>query len=178
MNGTITVESEVNEGTRFTVKIDFDYIDSTQDQWEQSCGGESNDYSRLSGRHILLCEDNELNQEIAKALLTEKGMTVEVTGDGNTAVEMFDDMPAGTFDAILMDIHMPIMGGYEAAGKIRQLTKADAETIPVIAMTADVFSDDLNRCKASGMSGYIAKPIDPDVLYEELCRQLKKRYLI
>ena len=73
---------------------------------------------------------------------------------------------------------MPIMGGYEAAGKIRQLTKADAETIPVIAMTADVFSDDLNRCKASGMSGYIAKPIDPDVLYEELCRQLKKRYLI
>jgi len=172
MNGEITVDSEINAGSTFTVTVDFDYIDISQAEWEQNYCEDKNDYCKLSGKHVLLCDDNEINQEIAKALLTDKGMTVETAGDGKQAVELFANAQEGTFDVLLMDIHMPIMSGYQAAKTIRQLANADAATIPIIAMTADVFADDISLCKANGMNGHIAKPIDPKSLYKELCRHM------
>ena len=169
MGGTITVESELNKGTTFTVIIDADYIDADQAEWEQNSKKEQNDYTMLSGRHILLCEDNELNLEIAKVLLTEKDMIVDTAVNGKDAVEIFCEVPDGTYDAVLMDIHMPVMDGYEATKSIRALPRKDAMEVPIIAMTADVFADDIKKCEAAGMNGHIAKPIEPDVLYRELC---------
>lgn len=124
----------------------------------------------LSGRRILLAEDNELNWEIANALLSDRGIELEWAEDGKICLEKFANSPAGYYDAILMDIRMPHMTGYEATMEIRKLTRPDAESIPIIAMSADAFADDIKRCLECGMDAHIAKPID----IEELERVLRK----
>ena len=164
MGGTITVESRINEGTTFTVHADVGCVEAKAAQQRQettSAGGKD----ILAGKHILLCEDHPLNQEIAVALLTEKKMTVSAAEDGKIGAEMFRRSTPGFYDAILMDIRMPVMDGYEATKVIRRLNRADAKTVPIIAMTADAFSDDVRRCLAAGMNGHIAKPIEPEILY-------------
>jgi CheY-like chemotaxis protein len=129
----------------------------------------------LAGKHILLCEDHPLNQEIAKALLTERGMTVAVANDGAASVKAFENSDVGFFDCVLMDIRMPVMNGYEATRAIRALGRADAESVPILAMTADAFTDDVQRCFAAGMNGHISKPIDPEILYRALAGAIRKR---
>ncbi len=124
----------------------------------------------LSGRHILAAEDNELNWEILSELLTDMGMELEWAENGQLCVEKFQESEAGFYDAILMDVRMPIMNGYEATEKIRSLDRPDAQTIPIIAMTADAFSDDIKRCLDSGMNAHTAKPIN----LEEVIALLKK----
>jgi two-component system sensor histidine kinase/response regulator len=133
------------------------------------------DITVLAGRRILLCEDNEINQEIAVALLTTRGMDVDVAENGSVARDKFADSAVGTYDAILMDIRMPVMTGYEATREIRGLDRPDAATVPIIAMTADAFADDVQRCRAAGMNGHIAKPVDPQKLYMMLASLLKEQ---
>ena len=123
----------------------------------------------LVGKKILLAEDNELNWEIAEALLTDLGVELDWAENGQLCVEKFQESPEGYYDAVLMDIRMPVMTGYEAAKAIRELKRSDAD-IPIIAMTADAFSEDIQRCLECGMNAHIAKPID----IKEVVRQLKK----
>ena len=128
----------------------------------------------LRGIRVLLAEDNDLNAEIAEIQLEELGMKVTRAIDGKQAVEFFVDSPEGTFDVILMDIMMPEMNGYEATKAIRSLdARPDGRTIPIIAMTANAFSEDKQNALASGMNGHIAKPVDISKLMEIIGELLK-----
>ncbi|WP_418725776.1 response regulator, partial [Dysosmobacter sp.] len=126
----------------------------------------------FSGVRILLAEDNELNWEIANELLTAQGFRLDWAENGQKCVELFESAEAGTYDLILMDLRMPVMNGYDATRAIRALDRPDARTIPIIAMTADAFSEDIHRCLECGMDAHIAKPLD----MRELLRLLQ-RYL-
>ena len=133
----------------------------------------SNQGMELSGRRILLAEDNELNWEIANELLSDLGVELDWAEDGQICLDKFQQSPEGYYDAVLMDIRMPHMTGYEAAKAIRGLNRPDALSVPIIAMSADAFSDDIQHCLECGMNAHIAKPVD----VTELTRLLK-RYLI
>ena len=124
------------------------------------------DYESLSGKHILICEDHPLNQEIVTALLEENGMIVEIADNGEMGIEKFKNSQTGYYDMILMDIRMPIMNGYVATKNIRRLERDDAATVPIIAMTADAFGDDIAKCLSAGMNGHISKPIDTEKMIE------------
>ena len=126
---------------------------------------------RFTGKRILLAEDNELNWEIAEDILTEAGFEVDWAENGKLCIEMFEASEIGYYDIILMDIRMPVMGGYDAAKAIRALDRADAN-LPMFAMTADAFSDDIQHCLECGMNEHVAKPIDVERL-----TQLLKKYL-
>ena len=127
----------------------------------------------LAGRRILLAEDNELNWEVASELLSDLGLELEWAEDGQICLDKFQKSPEGYYDAILMDLRMPNMTGYEATKAIRELDRPDASSIPIIAMSADAFSDDIQHCYECGMNAHTAKPIN----VVELARLLKK-YLI
>lgn len=122
----------------------------------------------FSGKHILLVEDNMINTEVAVMLLKSKGFSVDTAENGLRAIEIFNKSQNGYYDAILMDIRMPIMDGLTAASNIRHLSNGDAKTIPIIAMTANAFDDDIEKSKAAGMNAHLAKPIEPDKLYQTL----------
>ena len=128
----------------------------------------SANYSDLAGKHILLCEDHPLNQEIAKSLLEEKKIIVDIADNGQIGLEKFMHSPLKFYDAILMDIRMPVMDGYEATKAIRALARKDAATVSIIAMTADAFTGDTEKCKKAGMNGHLSKPIDIAKLYAAL----------
>ena len=174
MGGSISVKSKLGEGTTFTVLLDFDYLEAEQSAWNKDSTREAADCAALAGRHILLCEDHPLNQEIAGALLEEKNMTVTIADNGQQGVELFSRSALGFYDAVLMDIRMPVMDGYEATRAIRALPRADAAVVPIIAMTADAFEDDVKKCREAGMNEHIAKPIDPEKLYMVLIKQFTK----
>ena len=160
MGGTITFESEEGAGTTFVIRIPFK-IDLDADKRE-----EQKDISEKSikGLHILLAEDNELNMEIAEFMLQNEGAVVTKAWNGQEAVELFRKSRPGEFDVILMDIMMPVMNGYEAAKMIRSLDREDAKVIPIIAMTANAFTEDRLRAKEAGMDEHIAKPVDGKLL--------------
>lgn len=170
MQGTIQVTSEKGRGTTFTVIIP---IEARATAGDTVAGPETapTDFD-FSGRRILLCEDNDLNIEIAKILLENKNMTVITATDGKAGVERFAASKPHEFDAVLMDIHMPVMDGYTAAREIRALAHVDAKTIPILAMTADAYDEDIKKAFAAGMNGHIAKPIDPDTLFRALGKLL------
>lgn len=128
-------------------------------------------HSSFQGKRILLAEDNDLNWEIAEDLLSEAGFQLERAENGQICVEKFEQSELGYFDVVLMDIRMPVMNGYDAAKSIRALVRKDAN-LPIIAMTADAFSDDIQRCLDCGMNEHVAKPIDVNRL-----TQLLKKYL-
>ena len=127
----------------------------------------------FTGRRILLVEDNEFNREIAQEFLEMTGATVESAEDGSRAVELFTASKPGQYDIILMDVQMPVMDGYEATRSIRASEHPDAKSIPILAMTANAFSEDVAAAVASGMNGHIAKPIDVSVLYRLLDSHLR-----
>ncbi|NCC44270.1 MAG: response regulator, partial [Clostridia bacterium] len=127
----------------------------------------------FTGHKILLAEDNELNREIATEILSLVNMEVESAEDGQQAVEKFNDAPEGTYDVILMDVQMPVMDGYEATKAIRALARTDAKTIPIYAMTANAFTEDVSAALSCGMNGHIAKPIDTQVLYTTLAKEIQ-----
>src|SRR5574344_1586989 len=170
MHGTIQVDSKVGKGTTFTISgvIDCIPVESFKEKVK-----EKKDYEVLSGKRVLLCEDHPLNQEIARELLEKKGMIVEIADNGEQGVEKFEKSSAGTYNVILMDIRMPVLHGYGATKKIRALSHPEAKTIPIIAMTADVFADDVQRCLAAGMNNHIGKPIEPDAMYGVLVDAVK-----
>lgn len=128
----------------------------------------------LRGCRVLLCEDNHLNAEIAKILLNEQGITVEWAENGLTAVQKFKSSAPGYYDAILMDIRMPYMNGYEATKIIRKLQGYESNKIPIIAMTADAFDEDIKKTKKVGMDDFLTKPIQPAALISVLMKNIKK----
>ncbi len=170
MGGTIRVESRVHEGTTFTVHADVDCVPARETPRAARADALSDNGPALAGKHILLCEDHPLNQELAVALLKARGAVVTVAEDGKIGTGMFLKSIPHYYDAVLMDIRMPVMDGYEATKAIRALDRPDARTVPIIAMTADAFSDDVQKCLDAGMNGHIAKPIDPQRLYEMLAK--------
>ena len=155
MNGTIKLESKENVGTTFTVKIPLE-IDYNAEK-EQQKKVEKPD---LSGRNVLLVEDNELNLEIAKMLLEDEKMVVTTAENGEEAVDIVSKSVPGSFDFIFMDIMIPVMDGLEATRQIRTLNRKDTKEVPIIAMTANAFQDDIRECIDAGMNAHIAKPID------------------
>ena len=169
MGGTITFESEKGVGTTFVIRVPFK-IDLDADKRE-----EQKDVSEKSikGLHILLAEDNELNMEIAEFVLQNEGAEVTKAWNGQEAVELFGNSEPGEFDVILMDIMMPVMNGYEATKMIRSLEREDAKTIPIIAMTANAFTEDRIRAKESGMDEHIAKPVDVELLVKVIHKLVK-----
>ncbi len=155
MGGTISVESELGEGSCFTVVIPFEIDHETS--LKQSEEVENAD---ISGLNIMVAEDNELNMEIIEFLLTEQGAQVEKVQNGQEALDKFEGSEAGTYDVILMDLMMPVMDGISAAKAIRASKHAEAETIPIIAMTANAFYEDERKCLDAGMNAHLAKPLD------------------
>ena len=160
MGGTITLESEYGVGTTFVIRVPFK-IDLDADKREEQ--KEVSEKS-IKGLHILLAEDNELNMEIAEFMLQNEGADVTKAWNGQEAVELFRKSEPGEFDVILMDIMMPVMNGYEAAKTIRSLNREEAKTIPIIAMTANAFTEDRIRAKEAGMDEHVAKPVDVELL--------------
>jgi len=176
MGGTITVNSVLGRGTTFRVRLRFDTAPAEAPGPAPGEGAPAADrMALLAGKHILLCEDHPLNQEIARAILERAHMVVTVADDGEAGVRTFAASAAGTFDGILMDIHMPVMDGYGATRAIRALDRPDARSVPIIAMTADAFTDDIRKCLQSGMDGHIAKPVDPGLMKEELLKAITKK---
>ena len=173
MGGTISVKSEIGKGTVFTFVITCDYLSARNEGHKPQVPVPGSADVPLAGRHILLCEDHPLNQEIARILLTEKGMQAEVAENGMEGLNRFSESNLYYYDAILMDIRMPVMNGYDATVRIRSLDRADAASVPIIAMTADAFEDDIRKCLSVGMNAHVAKPIDPAVLYRTLSEVLK-----
>jgi signal transduction histidine kinase len=173
MGGTISVESEIGKGSVFTISFETGYVRAEDAPGTEARAAESGAANVLAGKRVLLCEDHPLNQEIALALLGEKNMLVDVAGDGQRGVDAFSRSPVGYYDVVLMDIRMPVMDGYEAARSIRALDRPDAESVPILAMTADAFADDVRKCFEAGMDGHISKPIDPPALYAKLAETLQ-----
>ena len=171
MDGVISVESRINSGSRFTVELEFKEAGySLEPQEERSKTLIRERESILAGRHFLVAEDNEINAEILCELLELQGATSRLRTDGVQTVQAFKEAEPGTYDAILMDIQMPEMNGYEATRTIRKLNHADAGTIPIIAMTANAFSEDVQAALDAGMTAHVAKPIDMDLLRAALCK--------
>lgn len=167
MGGTIEISSEVGAGSTFNVQIPLD-IDKNP-QARERADGQANSCS-LAGMNVLLAEDNELNAEIAQALLESEGIVVTRTADGNETINLYVGRPAGSFDAILMDIMMPGMDGYEATRAIRLSEKADAADIPIIALTANAFAEDAQAAHDAGMNAHLPKPLDFNKLKNMLAR--------
>ena len=159
MGGSIQVESRQGIGTKFTIDLSFD-IALKEEVYGSEDTIESSAIHTIKGKRILLVEDNELNAEIAKTVLEDVGALITRAENGQQALELFKEKPAGTFDVILMDLMMPVMDGYTATRKIRELERSDAKTVPIIAMTANAFKEDAEKYIAVGMNAHLAKPLD------------------
>jgi len=170
MGGTISVSSEKGVGSKFVITIPFEIASAPDDIHND----EETSNIDISNLNLLLVEDNELNCEIAEMMLTDQGTKVTVAYDGKQAVDLFAESPEGKFDAILMDIMMPVMYGLTASKEIRALNRADAKEIPIIAVTANAFKEDADKCFEAGMNAHVSKPLDMQHLQSiliELCRK-------
>ncbi|MBR0288308.1 MAG: response regulator, partial [Selenomonadaceae bacterium] len=172
MGGTIDVETELGKGTEFIVRVDFPIIDDPDEEEVEQITDEKGelDFSKLK---LLLVEDNEVNREIASLILTEFGFGLDTAENGKIAVDKVAASKPGEYDAILMDVQMPIMNGYEATKKIRELPNPKLAQIPIIAMTANAFTEDIQTAKDAGMNSHIAKPLDIEKMIETLTEVLK-----
>ncbi len=169
MDGTITFESEKGVGTTFVIRVPFK-IDLDADKHEEQTDASE---KSIKGLNILLAENNELNMEIAEFMLQNEGAHVSKAWNGQEAIEVFKKSEPGEFDVILMDIMMPIMNGYEATKIIRSLDREDAKVIPIIAMTANAFTEDRIRAKEAGMDEHVAKPVDVELLVKVIHKLVK-----
>ena len=173
MGGTITFESELGKGTTFVLRIPFQTDPDVEKREEQKAATERS----IKGLKILLAEDNALNMEIAEFMLQNEGACVCKAWNGQQAAEIFENSRPYEFDAILMDIMMPVMNGYEAAERIRSLDREDAKVVPIIAMTANAFTEDRIRAKEAGMDEHIAKPIDVKLLVKVICKLVENDFM-
>lgn len=173
MGGEIRVQSKLHQGTKFEIELEFELVENTAFDLQREDG----DFVEedLSGYHFLLVEDNEINSEILGELLQMRGATFNVKTNGKQAVEEFKHAKPGTYDAIFMDIQMPVMNGYEATRAIRKLEHPDAKSIIILAMTANAFAEDVKASLDAGMNGHIAKPVDMKLLYHTISELLKSK---
>jgi signal transduction histidine kinase len=162
--GTIKVESKVGKGSVFSIELYFP-ADIEAEPAKLSESDQTACTARFDGLHALVAEDNQINLEIACTILEQWGLTVDTATDGAAALQKFKDSPEGGLNIIYMDIQMPVMNGYESAKAIRACNRSDAAAIPIVAMTANAFSEDVERARAVGMNAHVAKPIDPDEVH-------------
>ena len=170
MGGRIEVASELGEGTVFTVYLDFERVDASQVKQDAAAKNilSAEDLKILQGKYVLLCEDHPINAEIIKKLLERVGCTVVVATDGKKGVEVFAGSGINEIDAVLMDIRMPVMDGIAAAKEIRTMGRTDGVSVPIVALSANAYKEDVEKSIAAGMNAHIAKPIEPEVLYNTL----------
>lgn len=168
MGGTIALESQEGVGTRFSLTVPFaiDHASQTEEKADKRPVS-------LAGLHVLLAEDNELNREIAVFLLEKEGMEITACENGAEAVKAFRESPQGYYDLILMDIMMPVMDGYEASRQIRSLPRRDAAVIPIFAMTANAFQDDIEKSHKSGMNEHLTKPLHTQVMLDTIRKYVR-----
>ena len=166
MNGRIEVKTKRGEGTQFDVYLPIEMVKDTIEAPKHI----PVDTTTLAGLKALLCEDNEMNREIAVTILAKFGVSTIQAMNGKEGVQLFTNSAEGTFDVVLMDLRMPDMNGYDAALAIRKLPRADATTVPIIAMSADAYQSDIQKCQAVGMNDHISKPIDQQLLFNELVK--------
>lgn len=171
--GTISVTSRQGEGTTFTVTLPLHFDTEAEHPVEKPTHTFGSADFDFSGKSLLLAEDHPINQKVAELILEKTGAAVTIVENGLQCTELFTGSTKGSFDAILMDIQMPVMNGYEAAQAIRSSTHPQSATIPIIAMTANAFAEDIKNALSAGMNAHIAKPIDPQKLYETLAAYIK-----
>ena len=175
MGGSLKVKSKLGEGSKFTVIMEYRIADKGYYEQVTDPSPDTEETDWISGKHVLLAEDNELNAEIAEFILEDMGLIVDRVEDGAQCVSRIEQKPAGTYDLILMDIQMPNMDGYRATEMIRGLSDKDKATIPIIAMTANAFEEDRKKALAKGMNGHIAKPVDAEKVEKTICGVLSRR---
>lgn len=176
MNCTIEVSSELNKGTSYTISGVFDTVLASDYAKSEAQKKTKEDYKDLlKGKRILVCEDHPLNQEIIRYILEEAGMIVSLADDGQTGLKMIKESGHFFYDAVLMDIRMPVMDGLEATKEIRELDREDTKTLPIIALTANAYEEEKEESKAAGMNAHLAKPIEPNLLYQTLGSLLFKK---
>ena len=168
MHGTIEISSTEGVGSTFVITLPFAVSEQAV-----AAPPPPDPTASLRGLHLLLADDNELNAEIVRISLSDEGATLTIVSDGQEAVEAFRSHPAGTFDAILMDIMMPVMDGLTATKAIRAMDRPDAKTIPILAMTANAFEEDAQRCFAAGMNAHLPKPLQIDKVKQTILVQTK-----
>ena len=171
MNGTIEITSEVNVGSTFIITLPFEIADES----EVIKVHKQEEKGSIKGLHLLLAEDNELNAEIAGVLFKDEGASIKVAKNGQEAIDEFASNPPGTFDAILMDIMMPLVDGFSATKAIRAMPRADAGQIPIIAMTANAFDEDARQCMEAGMNAHLSKPLQMDIVVATIAKYCKGR---
>jgi PAS domain S-box-containing protein len=170
MGGDILVDSEIGKGTKVFVRLNLLISDGVEEVADGDADTDKSIREDFTGKRALLVEDNDLNAEIAEEVLKMTGIDVERACDGQNALDKFSASEKNYYDIIIMDIEMPIMGGYEATRQIRKMRRKDAKSIPIIALTANAFVSDVNEAKEAGMNEHLAKPID----FERLCATLSK----
>ena len=172
MGGTIELESEENIGSTFTVPFEIEHLAEKNDPQKDNCPQSMN----LSGKRVLLVEDNAINMEIAHAILEEEHLDIAEARNGKEALEIFRNSKMGEYDFIIMDVMMPVMDGLEATKAIRGLEREDGRKIPIIAMTANAFEEDRKACLDAGMDEHIGKPIDIPLLKRTITKLLTKNH--
>lgn len=172
MDGAIDCVSRQGVGTTFTVTVPLPAGVPAEDAQLPFFSTEEQYVRALSGKRMLVCEDNAINTLIVQRLLAKRGIHVVVAEDGQAGVETFAASDVNAFDAILMDVRMPVMDGLAATRAIRALPRADSATVPIIAMTANAFEEDEQASRAAGMNAHLAKPVDPSMLFATLMRFL------
>ena len=170
MGGSIEVESQLGEGSTFTFRLPFKVDENAiETKKEEQSSGEQ----KLEGKQILLVEDNEINMEIAEFYLKELGIVVDKAWNGKEAIDKFEESAPGTYDLILMDIMMPVMDGLEATRRIRTCTHPRGATVPIIAISANAFADDIQKAKNAGMNEHLAKPFEMEKVLRTISRYHK-----
>lgn len=175
MKMTIQVESEPGQGTTFILEGTYDLAPEEASPAGEKKRNDSNseiNEKTLQGLTILVCEDHPLNQEIIQRMLEKKGVVVEMAEDGKQGLCLFSNSVPGSIDAVLMDIRMPVMDGFEATRQIRALKRTDALTVPIIALTANAYEEDIKKCKEDGMNDHLTKPIEPEKVYKTILKYI------
>ncbi|MBQ6029455.1 MAG: response regulator, partial [Treponema sp.] len=168
MGGTIKCDSAPGEGTTFTIYIDLEVLEANIGDETPVEEKKERELIDLAGKKILLVEDNALNQEISRRVLQKNGMEVTIAENGLVALDRFSESEEGFFDLVLMDVMMPVMGGIESARLLRKIEREDAKTIPIVALTANAFQEDIQKCLNAGMNTHLSKPINPTLLIQTI----------